>query len=104
VEEPEREGEGEEMNRRGFIGLLLSAPIAVVVALKAKPLVLGNGSETPNYDAFFEKAWTNGTRWSDATSSPIAEIEAGMKKIRAGVVCPPRMAWVYVSPSLGWRP
>lgn len=79
---------------------MLSAPVAAIAALKAKqPHVafdLGGADET----AVYSSAWAAGARWSDTTSNPIADIEAAMKKIRAGAGYGPRDVWLYVPSGL----
>lgn len=82
------------MNRRTFFATLLAAPAAAVVALREPEVtddyagLVACGSTPDTHDAMIEWAKdvfaeAGSTSWSHQTSSPIADIEAAMKKIRA---------------------
>lgn len=79
------------MNRRSFFAFVFAAPLAAVAALKMKPLRLGGGDEIAEYPHFAAS-----TKWSNARSTPIADIEAAMKKIRAGTTISPQPDFVWL--------
>lgn len=79
------------MNRRTFFATLLAAPIAALAALKAKAKpTLGYKQHAFMGDEGMPEFSTlaDTTHWSDATGSPLVDVEAAMAEIRKHAVVP----------------